>query len=265
MSENAALTARVDVWERRSEWPLAALAVAFFAVYAIPIIDTGLSDGARRAFHVASLVLWAAFAVDFAVRLWLARCWRYFWTHTPDLAMIALPMLRPLRTIRVLLLIRVLNRRAANTLHGRVGLYVVFSFVVLLFTAALAELDAERGQAGSNINGFGDALWWSMTTVSTVGYGDRYPVTAEGRFVAAALMLGGIALIGVITAALATWLIDRVREVTQDEAELTRADLRENLTGPGLADTLSSLAALHRSGDLTADEYTRAKARALSN
>jgi voltage-gated potassium channel Kch len=58
-------------------------------------------------------------------------------------------------------------------------------------------LDAERADARANIRSFDDALWWSATTITTVGYGDHYPVTAQGRLVAAGLMLGGIALLAI--------------------------------------------------------------------
>jgi voltage-gated potassium channel len=69
---------------------------------------------------------------------------------------------------------------------------------LVLFVAALAVLQAERGHPGGNIESFGDALWWAVTTVTTVGYGDRFPVTTTGRFVAGGLMLAGIALLGVV-------------------------------------------------------------------
>ena len=65
------------------------------------------------------------------------------------------------------------------------------------------EVDVERGAHGANITTFGDALWWAMTTVTTVGYGDQFPVTTTGRIVAAALMLVGISLLGLITATVA--------------------------------------------------------------
>jgi voltage-gated potassium channel len=60
---------------------------------------------------------------------------------------------------------------------------------------------------GSNIKNFGDGLWWAMTTVTTVGYGDKFPVTTEGRFLAVALMIMGISLVGVITASVAAWFV----------------------------------------------------------
>lgn len=74
---------------------------------------------------------------------------------------------------------------------------------LVIFCAALTVLDAERGHGG-NIQTFGDALWWAIVTMSTVGYGDKFPVTTEGRFVGVGLMLAGIALLGIVTASVAS-------------------------------------------------------------
>lgn len=217
---------RLDRWEQRTEWPLAVLAALFLLAYAAPILDQRLAPGLRAVCHWTDYAVWIVFAVDYLTRLTLAeRRWSYWVRHLHDLAMIALPVLRPLRLLRLLMLLRLLNRRAASSLHGRVVAYVAGSTLILLVCASLAALDAERGHRGANITTFGDALWWSVTTVSTVGYGDHYPITTEGRFVAVGLMLGGVALIGVVTATFASWLVDRVRAVTEDEQAATRADI----------------------------------------
>jgi voltage-gated potassium channel len=152
--------------------------------------------------------------------------WRYFWRHLLDLAVLALPFLRPLRLLRLVLQFRILNRRAADSLHGRIAVYVSGATVVLIFCASLAVLDSERGHHGANIETFPDALWWSVTTVSTVGYGDRFPVTGAGRLVAVLLMVGGVALLGTVTAALASWLIGRAEEAEETAQAAKRADGR---------------------------------------
>ena len=77
--------------------------------------------------------------------------------------------------------------------------------------------DAERDAPGSTIKSFGDGLWWAATTVTTVGYGDKVPVTVEGRLVAVALMLVGISVLGVVTAAVAAWFVDQLRDVQEAE------------------------------------------------
>ncbi|WP_375490925.1 potassium channel family protein [uncultured Jatrophihabitans sp.] len=218
----------VERWEHGTEWPLVGVAVVFLVAYAWPILDPHITSGWHHACHIADYATWVVFAVDYAMRLVLAtQRPRYFFRHLPDLAVVVLPVLRPLRLLRLVLFLRVLNRRATNSLRGRVALYVGGATAILIFCAALAVLDAERGKAGANIEGFGDALWWAATTVSTVGYGDHFPVTAEGRWVAVGLMIGGVALIGVVTGSFATWLVDRVRASDEAAQAATRRDVHE--------------------------------------
>jgi len=243
---------RVEQWERRTERPLAFIAVVFLAAYAWPILQVDLSHSVHRTCYFVVYAAWAAFAVDYVVRLVLAeRKWHFIGHHIVDLLSIALPVLRPLRLLRLIALVRVLNRRASTSLHGRVAIYVSSSVVLVIFVAALAILDAERGRPGSNIENFGDALWWACTTVTTVGYGDRYPVTSDGRLVAVGLMLAGIALIGVVTASIASWLIAKVRDAENDaESRLTK-EITE------LRDELASIKALIvAQGDQRADAAT---------
>jgi hypothetical protein len=91
-----------------------------------------------------------------------------------------------------------------------VAIYVAGGASLLAFCAALAVLDVERSSTDANITDFGDAMWWAVTTMTTVGYGDRYPVTGVGRLVAFGLMIGGIAPLGTVTATLASWLVEAV-------------------------------------------------------
>ena len=88
---------------------------------------------------------------------------------------------------------------------------------------ALAVLDAERDAPEANITTFGDALWWACATVTTVGYGDHYPVSGEGRVVAVVLMVVGIGVVGAVTASVATWILGRV-EAERAEREVQPSD-----------------------------------------
>ena len=130
-----------------------------------------------------------------------------------------------MRLLRLLTLLCFVNRRASSSLRGQVIVYVVGLTSLVLLLSSLAVLDAERGRDGANIDDFGDALWWSATTVTTVGYGDRFPVTGTGRLIAVALMLAAIALLGVVTASFASWLIERVAEVEEAGQAATRRDV----------------------------------------
>lgn len=213
-------------WEQAAEWPLTATALLFLLAYAWPILAPDLEKPWPAVFRVITWAAWAVFALDFVVRLLLSeRRGAFVRTHLFDLAVIVLPLLRPLRLLRLVVLLKVLNRYAGVSLRGRVGVYIGGATTLVLFVAALAVLDAERGRAGSNIETFGDALWWSFATVTTVGYGDRFPVTTAGRLVAIVLMLAGIALLGVVTASVASWLIEQVREVEDESATATRRDV----------------------------------------
>ncbi|KGN32803.1 ion transporter [Knoellia sinensis KCTC 19936] len=209
----------VERWERRSEVPLILLALAFLVAYAWPVLDPRMDPDTRTILGAVSWTVWGAFAVDLVIRLVLAEDRReYAVRHWYDVALVLLPLLRPLRALRLLALVRILDRSAANSLAGRVLVYVAGAASLAVGLSALAVLDAERDAEGANITTFGDALWWACTTVTTVGYGDRFPVTTEGRVVAVALMLLGIGLVGSVIATVATLILQRVAAEQAAEA-----------------------------------------------
>ena len=117
----------------------------------------------------------------------------------------------------------------------RVTLFVLFVAVVVMASTAVVVFDAEKAAPDRNIKTLGDAVWWAMTTVTTVGYGDKYPVSAGGRGVAVVLMLVGIGLIGVLTATVASYFVEQSQDA--DNAALNqRLDRIERI----LAQSLSS-------------------------
>ncbi|MBM9466457.1 potassium channel family protein [Nakamurella leprariae] len=214
-------------WHRLAEWPLMAAALAFLAAWSWQVI--GDLHGTQET--VAAVVVWVAwvvFAVDYAGRLLLAhQRGRWFLHHLLDLAVVALPLLRPLRVLRLVVLLGVFQRFAGRTLRGRVIVYVAGCTVGLIHLCALAMLDAERGRPDATINTFGDAIWWAFTTITTVGYGDRAPVTVTGRCVAVVLMIGGVALLGTVTATIASWIVERVAQEDEAEQAATRRQVDE--------------------------------------
>lgn len=215
---------RVDRFEQWAAPLLAVVMVLFLAAYAWPILDPDLARGWRRTCSVVVWASWVVFVVDFLVRLRLAEDrWAFVRRNPIDLAAMLLPFLRPLRLLRLVTLLSVAERLGGRTLRGRVGVYLVGSASMLVLVASLAVLDAERGHGGS-IQSFGDALWWAVTTITTVGYGDMYPVTTTGRLVAAGLMVSGIAALGVVTASIASWLVEHI----SDQAE-TQSDALEEI------------------------------------
>ncbi len=205
-------------YERVTQWPLVGLAVLFVVAYAWRVLGVGLPSWASTLLDAVTLVVWPVFLLDYLVRLGLAEHrWAFVRRNWIDGLAVLLPLLRPLRVLSLVRVARVIDRRLTSSLHGRVAGYVTATSSLVVFMAALAVLDAERGAPDATIAGFPDAVWWALTTITTVGYGDEYPVTAEGRFVAVLLMVAGIALLGVVTAAVAAWFVNRVADAAQRE------------------------------------------------
>jgi voltage-gated potassium channel len=151
----------------------------------------------------------------------------WFLRHLWELPVILLPFLRPLRLLSLAVVVKTLQQAVGHTIRGRVIVYTACGAVVVVYAAALAILDVEGDRPDSKIKTLGDALWWASTTVTTVGYGDMHPVTGVGRLVAVALMLGGITLLGLVTATLASWIVERVAEEDTANQAATRAQIEE--------------------------------------
>ena len=215
----------LSAWERVSEWPLTAIALAFLAIYAWEVI-ADLHGAERASTELAMNAMWVVFVADYLVRLALApQRGRWFVRHLFDLAVVALPVLRPLRLVRLIALIGVLHRGAGMALRGRITAYTAGGVTLLVLVSSLAVLDAERGAPGTPIHTYGEAVWWALATITTVGYGDLAPVTAVGRWAAVLLMIGGVALAGVVTATLASWIVSLVAEENAEQEAATRAQV----------------------------------------
>jgi voltage-gated potassium channel len=215
-------------WQRRADGPLTAAALLFLGAWSWPILQPGISHGWHRACDVAAWAVWAIFALDYGIRFVLSRDRMGFVRHSVlDLLIVVLPIFRPLRLLRLVKLLGVFNRRAGTSLRGRVAAYVIGGTALVLYVAAVAELNAERGHPHAQIRSFGESLWWSITTVTTVGYGDHSPTTTEGKWIAAGLMVAGITLLGVVTATFASWLVERVAAEEEEIQRVTREDVVE--------------------------------------
>jgi len=213
-------------WQRITGVPLTIAAVVFLVAYAWEVIGD-LSGTAAAAAELIITATWTAFVLDYAVNLLLAtKRWAWFRGHIFDLLVVVLPLLRPLRLLRLVTLLSVLQRTAGAAFRERVVMYVIGASALLVFVASLAVLDAERSAEGSSITTFWDALWWAFVSITTVGYGDFAPVTAMGRLIAGGLMLGGVALLGVVTATLASWIVEQVAKQEEDARVATRGEIR---------------------------------------
>jgi voltage-gated potassium channel len=233
MTESPA--SRLAAWETRTATPLVVAAVLFIGVLAYPVIEPDPSRGGELAVRALNIAIWLVFAADYAVRLRLSPDRRRFVrTHLADLAVVAVPALRPLRLLRLLSVARLVTKRTKKLLLGSVLKLVGGAATLLVFVSAVGVLNYERPERDSNITDFGEALWWACTTITTVGYGDHYPITPAGKVIAVLLMLVGVALLGILTAGIAAWFVQTVSredEIQQNQqAETTElAEIRDRL------------------------------------
>ena len=222
-------------FERAVELPLLVLALAMIPLLVLPLV-LDLPSGVETAFIAADWFIWAAFAFEYVVRLSLTPSrWRFVRREWPDLLIIALPFLRPLRVVRSARALRALRLVRVAAFLGEVSQegkrllvrhhlhYALLVILVVIVGSAALVLAVEDGHGGS-IDSFGDALWWAASTVTTVGYGDTFPVTPAGRGIAVFLMVAGITLFGVLTANIATFLIERAGEEPNEDEVKARLD-----------------------------------------
>lgn len=202
-NQESSLTERRDAWEHTTGWPLAIVAIVTLVVF---VVSAAL-DVQPSWQPFLDWLAWGLFAVDYLVRLRLTpgpQRWSWVRGHPLDLAAVAVPALRVLRVIATLARLVVVAQRGAAE---RIMVTTVGSALGLTVVGAAAVLNAERGAPSGNITTYPDALWWALATITTVGYGDFYPTTGDGRLIAAVLMVVGIGVVGTVTAAVASHLI----------------------------------------------------------
>lgn len=217
----------LERWVSRTQWPLAGCAVCFLVLYSVEVLGQP-PDWLGRTISWLLMALYMPFVVDYVVRLALAENrLRWFVRHPLELAVVTLPFLQPLRFLRLIPVVRTLHGVFGNPVRGGVIAFTALAAVLLVYVSALAQLSYERTASDAQIKTFADALWWSVATITTVGYGDFTPVTGGGRVIAVFLMIGGITLIGVITGTVAHWIVDQVSADDKAQQAATVAHIED--------------------------------------
>lgn len=208
--------------------------MALIPLLVLPFV-VNLPEEIEQAFLALDWLIWAVFALDLGAKTYLASSrLRYLRQHWFDVVIVVLPMLRPLRALRVVRVLRgarafrlipILRAvgaavRSYTSLRNLLGMRPVFGVaVVLTVTCAAVMTLVERSADGATIQSFGDALWWAVSTVSTVGYGDAVPTTMAGRGIAYVLILLGIAIFSLVTANLASFFVERGQRPDDDKLD----------------------------------------------
>ncbi len=215
------ITRRLEAYEDRTALAMVLLAVAYLGIFSLQVLVFPMAQPWDSILWVSGNSIWLIFVLDLAFRTYLApQRWRYLAKHPIDVLAALVPAFRSLRVLRVITAGQWLVRRGARLAIGRTAVALALAVAFLAFMAALAVYDAERGAEGANINSFGDALWWAFVTMTTVGYGDAFPVTLEGRLVGVAVMLIGVSLIGLVSATLASGFLARIQGQADSDTAL---------------------------------------------
>jgi voltage-gated potassium channel len=236
--ERGEILARLEDW---LEWPMLALGLAWLALLVVE-----LTRGLSPLLETLSTVIWVVFVADFALKLLLApRKLDYLKSNWLTLVALALPALRVLRIARAVRVLRFaraargvrlvrivtsLNRgmRALGASLGRRGFGYVAALTLVVTLAGAAGMYAfENGQPdGGGLKSYGAALWWTAMLMTTIG-SEYWPQTAEGRLLCLLLSAYACAILGYLTATLATFFIGRDAE--DGEAELAGAQSVDEL------------------------------------
>ncbi len=255
----------VDRIEQVTKYPMALVGLAWLVIGVAVLTSEG--RGSASVLLVATLfVLWAVVLVEYLVRLVVTPDRRgYLKRRWAEPATVVVPPLQGWHVVgmeKMSLLLREAELRVETILKHHSLFRVLIAAGATLFLGAWLVLLFEENAKGSNIHDYPDALWWAIVTVTTVGYGDRFPVTAGGRSVAVVLMLVGIGLIGVLTATVASVFIKEHTDANKEEFKKGHVELGQQLAviSDRLADverrlgaTASDVAAIDATADAEAD------------
>ena len=218
-------TGRLRQYMARSQTPLDLVALLTLWIVVVPPGDIGNSHDAHVAALLVRIALSVLYGIDMTIRARLARRhWHYVRSHPVGVVAVLIPPVRVLFSLR---LVTSMFRR------GNLARFLATASILMLNAAIVVYL-YEHHVASANIRTLGESIWWAITTVSTVGYGDYYPVTVPGQIAATFIMAIAVLVLAVITAQVASTFVDqaaRRRAETEDPAptQMSLADLDQRL------------------------------------
>lgn len=221
------ISSRLATWRRWTDIPLLLLAVGSLPLLLLEVVSERLTKTDQNFVTAINVLVFIAFAVDYLVELSVTKKrMTYVRTQWASLLIVVsqflallpalgfLGVLRGARALRIVGTIgRVIGIGIASKEQGRKffkekAASVAFGLAgFTLITSAVAFTIAEDVGDGRRIHSFFDALWWSAATITTVGYGDIYPITAVGRIIAVFTMVIGVSTLAVVTARIAQFLL----------------------------------------------------------
>lgn len=218
---------RLANWRKRVDTPLTVLALGSLPILLLDFVSDRLSENDRLLITVINVFIFVVFLIDYLTEVTIVQGRKSFifheWTSllivvSQGLALLpALGAVGALRLVRglkpLIFLVRIVSIGSAGayelrrTLKSRPTSTALGIAGLVWISSAVGFTLVEDVGTGRRVESFGEALWWSATTISTVGYGDIYPVTVIGRIIAILTIIVGVSTFGIITATIARFLI----------------------------------------------------------
>lgn len=204
--------------------------LSVLSIVNIFLIYAARSDNVDSVVEIMNIPISLIFFCDFTFRLFTADSKsRYFFSEfgwADLLASLPIPQLKILRLFRIFRAYRLGKEYGVKNMartfweeRAQSALLAVLLFIMMLLEfGSMAMVYAEEDAAGANITTGGDAVWWAYVTITTVGYGDQFPVTTAGRLIGVLVMTGGVALFGVLTGFLANTFLSPTKTDEKEEA-----------------------------------------------
>ena len=227
----------LDNYEAKTNIWLSGLALVYLFTFSLQAIYYRPDETWFRWATVFGLFLWALFVLDLVFRFIISPSRKGFVRkNLLDIITVVLPQFRALRALRAFSSGGILSK-GKGAISAKAITSATIGTIIIVWVGSLMVLSAERGAQGAEITSFGDAIWWSFETITTVGYGDFVPVTWTGRFFAVFIMFVGVAVVSVISASLAATLVKQNQPAPppppanlHDEIMKELADLKSMVT-----------------------------------
>jgi voltage-gated potassium channel len=223
----------VDRVEQATRYPMALLGIAWLVI-AIVVVTADVNGSASIVLVGTLFALWAILLAEYLIRLVITPDRRgYLKRRWVEPATVVVPPLQHWHLVgieKMCLLLQEAELRVEAILRHHSLFRVLIAAAATLILGAWLVLLFDENAKGSNIHSYPDALWWAIVTVTTVGYGDRYPVSEGGRAVAVILMLLGIGLIGVLTATVASVFVKEHTDANKEEYRKGHEDIGQQLS-----------------------------------
>ncbi len=230
-------------WNKEGLSPVYQIFILVVSVYSLLqlAIETmlRLNNNTLQILDITDFFVCVIFFMDFLILFFRAQSkTKYFFTWGWLDLLSSVPAIqafrwwRIARVIRILRFLRILRstRIIGKAILGRkiqsVFLSVVLIAFTLVITSSILVLNFESKTNGPIKTPF-DAIWWSISTLTTVGYGDVYPVSLEGRMVAIVLMIAGVGIFGTFSGFIASWIIGPTQKKESVDIEELREELKE--------------------------------------